>query len=154
MPVFQDLLAKIKKMSSVPGAFFKAGLKKIAGLIPKNAADSLRKLFQEKRRLIIILFLVFMALFLLGLVSILLVMNNKEEVPAAEASRRTVIPPEELFLPNEPDFLPGVILEREPRRSWTAEDAAPFWQDPLRRGEESWRNRIESVIDEVLEEVP
>jgi hypothetical protein len=64
------------------------------------------------------------------------------------------IPPDELFLPEEPDFLPGVILEREQRDSWTAEDAEPYWYNPLEQGEEAWRERIEQVIDELLERVP
>jgi hypothetical protein len=65
-----------------------------------------------------------------------------------------VIPPEELFFPEEPDFLPGFIPERERREAWTTEDAAPFWYNPLEKDEEQWRNRIESVIDELLEHVP
>jgi hypothetical protein len=64
------------------------------------------------------------------------------------------IPPDELFFPEEPDFLPGVILERERRDSWTAEDAAPFWYNPLETGEEQWWDRVEAVIDELLEHVP
>lgn len=64
------------------------------------------------------------------------------------------IPPGELFLPEEPDFLPALILGRERRDAWTAEDAEPFWHNPLEGGEEQWRARIESVIDELLEHVP
>ena len=64
------------------------------------------------------------------------------------------IPPEELFLPDEPDYLPGVLLEREQRTSWTTEDASSYWQDPLKFGEEQWREKIEAAIDEFLERVP
>ncbi|GHV55009.1 hypothetical protein AGMMS49579_16790 [Spirochaetia bacterium] len=64
------------------------------------------------------------------------------------------IPPEDIFLPDEPDFLPGVIPGRERRDSWTAEDAEPFWYSPLENGEEQWRDRIESAIDDLLEHVP
>jgi hypothetical protein len=67
---------------------------------------------------------------------------------------RASIPSEELFLPEEPDFVPGVLLERERRTSWTANEAAPFWQNPLKDGEEKWRERIENVIDEFLEHIP
>jgi hypothetical protein len=75
--------------------------------------------------------------------------------PAADAfSPQTVIPGDELFLPEEPDFVPGVLLERERRGMWTAEDAAPWWQDPLKNGEEPWRGRIEMTVDELLERVP
>ena len=65
-----------------------------------------------------------------------------------------VIPPEEIFLPDEPDFLPGVLTEREQRTIWTGADAAPYWRDPLKYGEENWRKRVEAVIDELLENVP
>jgi hypothetical protein len=68
--------------------------------------------------------------------------------------RDAPIPPEELFLPGEPDFLPGVIPERERREFWTAEDAEPYWYNPLERGEEEWRNRIRAALDEFLEHVP
>jgi len=71
-------------------------------------------------------------------------------VPAA----RNLIPPEELFLPEEPDFVPGVILGRERRAEWTADDAEPWWQNPLAEGEEQWRSRIEGMIDEIMESVP
>ncbi|MDR3191450.1 MAG: hypothetical protein LBT87_00110 [Treponema sp.] len=69
-------------------------------------------------------------------------------------TRDAPIPPEELFLPDEPDFLPGVIPERERRDIWTAEDAEPYWYNPLEGGEETWRNRIRSALDEFLERVP
>jgi hypothetical protein len=76
--------------------------------------------------------------------------------PAARAGmfKPAPIPPEELFLPEEPDFLPGVILEREQRDAWTAEDAEPYWYNPLEQGEEEWRERVEQVIDGLLERVP
>jgi hypothetical protein len=47
-----------------------------------------------------------------------------------------------------------VLLEREPRDSWTEEDARPFWTDPMEGSEELWRKRIESGIDSLLEQVP
>jgi hypothetical protein len=64
------------------------------------------------------------------------------------------IPPEDLFLPEEPDFLPPVILERERREAWTEEDAEPFWYNPLEDGEEEWRELVEKLIDDLLERVP
>ncbi|MCL2208950.1 MAG: hypothetical protein FWB89_02185 [Treponema sp.] len=64
------------------------------------------------------------------------------------------IPAEELFLPDEPDFLPGVILERERRTSWTEDDAAEYWQDPLKNGEQQWRDKMEAAVDEFLERIP
>jgi hypothetical protein len=73
--------------------------------------------------------------------------------PAAEITTRR-IPAEDLFLPDEPDFVPGVILEREKRTQWTPDDAMPWWQDPLKDGEQEWRDRIEKTVDEIMENVP
>ena len=64
------------------------------------------------------------------------------------------IPAEDLFLPDEPDYIPGVLLKRDRRSNWTEENAMEFWQDPLKDGEEQWREKIESSIDDYLERVP
>ena len=69
-------------------------------------------------------------------------------------AHRDLIPPEELFLPDEPDFIPGVMLGRERREEWTAEDAEPWWRNPLADGEEHWRLGIERIVDEIMESVP
>ena len=74
-------------------------------------------------------------------------------LPASNAVSRR-IPAEDLFLPDEPDFVPGVILEREKRTQWTADDAMPWWQDPLKDGEQEWRDLIEKTVDEIMENVP
>jgi len=80
--------------------------------------------------------------------------TGKGGAAAGAALRQGVIPADDLFLPDEPDFVPGILLEREQRAVWTADDAAPLWQDPLRNGEEPWRDRIERTIDEIMESVP
>jgi hypothetical protein len=74
------------------------------------------------------------------------------ETPALPENRAFL--PEDFFLPYEPDFVPDVLLEREPRNGWTEEDARPFWTDPLKGNEEAWRKRIESGVDGILEQVP
>jgi hypothetical protein len=63
------------------------------------------------------------------------------------------IPDEEFFVPDEPDFLPPVILYREPREHWTGEDAAPFWTDPAAI-DNDWGNKVEKYVDKLLEGVP
>ena len=73
---------------------------------------------------------------------------------ADEAFLNETRPGAEFFLPYEPDFVPDVLLEREPRDGWTEEDARPFWTDPLPGNERFWRRRIESGIDSLLEQVP
>ena len=97
------------------------------------------------------------AVFLLTFSVILSFQNSSGKNDPLDAQRtrfNLAIPAEELFLPDEPDFLPGVLLERERRTAWTEEDAIEYWQDPLRQGEEQWRQKIEAAIDEFLERVP
>jgi len=114
----------------------------------------------QKRQLAIVCTGVFALLLTLSVIISLTNKSEKEE--AAEANRYMInlfdqnlpIPATELFLPDEPDFVPGVILERERRTSWTEEDAAEYWQDPLRFGEEQWREKIEAAIDNYLERIP
>ncbi|MDR3174039.1 MAG: hypothetical protein LBU19_07305 [Treponema sp.] len=98
---------------------------------------------------------------LVGLVLVLLILpviiatgRPAAKQPVAAVFRSVTIPPEDLFLPEEPDVLPPVILEREQRDAWTLDDAAPYWYDPLESGEAEWRERVEQVIDDLLERVP
>jgi cytoskeletal protein RodZ len=109
--------------------------------------------------------LFFVCLGLLGILLVILIsipriVQHTPKIPA-DSSRKlesTVAPlsaPEEEFFPaDEPNFLPEVLLEQEPRTSWTAEDASPFWRDPMTGDPEIWRRRIEMAIDELLEGVP
>jgi hypothetical protein len=80
--------------------------------------------------------------------------QSRSVEPQRTVNRLNAIPPQELFLPDEPDFIPGVVLERERRLSWTEQDASEYWQDPLRDGEEPWRERIEEAISEFMERIP
>jgi hypothetical protein len=97
---------------------------------------------------------VILALFIIGAS---LMSKEKSVKPAALPASSAMsqrIPAEDLFLPDEPDFVPGVILEREKRTRWTADDAMPWWQDPLKDGEQEWRDQIEKTVDEIMESVP
>jgi hypothetical protein len=97
---------------------------------------------------------------LLWLIILVLVIHHNANLKS-NSSRELInafkplsIPPEDLFPPDEPDFLPDILLEREPRNPWTAEDVRPFWKDPLHEEPEPWREEIKTVIDELLEGVP
>ena len=118
--------------------------------------DALSKLTgEEKRRLLFICTAGFILVLTLSVVFSLSKDGGGELSAESErAGIMAVIPPEELFLPDEPDFLPGVLLEREQRLIWTEQDAMEYWQDPLRYGEEQWREKIETAVDEILERVP
>ena len=108
---------------------------------------------EQKKRLAITGTIVFAAVLT---ISVLISMGSgKESIPESESvTVYPSIPAQELFLPDEPDFIPAVLLEREQRTVWNEQDAAVYWQDPLRFGEEMWRERIEAAVDELLERVP
>jgi hypothetical protein len=111
---------------------------------------------EQKRQLIIICTVIFVVLLTLSVI-IPMIGSGTTEEKLTEPDRMFIsvpIPGEELFLPDEPDYIPGVLLERERRLSWTDEDASEHWQDPLKYGEEQWREKIEASIDEFLERVP
>jgi hypothetical protein len=115
------------------------------------------KKLSDKEKLLIVYVCTAGVVVFLTLSVIMSLRNSREEKKSAEPERLRVnlpIPAEDLFLPDEPDFVPEVLLERGRRSSWTEQDAAEYWQDPLRFGEEQWRERIEAVIDEFLERVP
>ncbi|GHU08895.1 hypothetical protein FACS1894151_05630 [Spirochaetia bacterium] len=92
------------------------------------------------------------------LICIIVLLLNLGHAPAADTLSAEFaplpVPPEELFLSDEPDFVPGVLLEREPRAYWTAEDALPYWTDPLDKGSGYYLTEIESIIDGIMETVP
>ena len=75
-------------------------------------------------------------------------------VDTSDILPRKTLPADDFYLPYEPNFVPDVLLEREPKDGWTEEDARPFWTDPLKGNEEFWRKRIESGINSLLERVP
>jgi len=109
----------------------------------------------QKRRLAVICTVVFAVILTLSvIISLSGAEKDKERGGAERLTVLTPIPAEDLFYPDEPDYVPDVILEREKRTAWTEEDAAEYWQDPLRGGEEKWREKIEESIDEFLEHVP
>ena len=117
----------------------------------------LERIPQEWRRFVLPAAVGVLALLLLVFIAVLLPERGAgqgEASPGYNTPVRELIPPDDLFLPNEPDFMPGVMPGRERRSEWTAEDVEPFWQDPLENGEEPWRNRIEKTIDEIMESVP
>ncbi|MDR2403507.1 MAG: hypothetical protein LBD78_05710 [Spirochaetaceae bacterium] len=112
---------------------------------------------RHKRGLIFLSVLV-LALLVTFLVVVLVNRSSRRvSAPGDEISKTfqpSPIPAEELFLPGEPDFLPGVVLERERREGWTAEDAAPFWTDPMNAGPEGYVDSIRGVVDEMMERIP
>jgi hypothetical protein len=132
----------------------------LAGFRAKTA-DIVQSGWTNHRKAFLLGLVAFLLLVLLALIGVLLVMNYSnaaaERAAARELSdtfRPMSIPPEDLFLPGEPDFLPEVLLEKEKQSTWTGEDARPFWEDPLQDDPDRWRDRVETVIDRLMERVP
>ncbi|MDR3167357.1 MAG: hypothetical protein LBT93_05390 [Treponema sp.] len=128
-----------------------------------------RKLIREKapeffqtRRSIVLLSLGGLALVLiLGFLAAFMIQNHARTVRTRAAARELVdsfkpltIPPEDFFLPEEPDLLPEFLPERFPRDIWTADDARPYWTDPLEGNARLWRDRFGSAVDDLLEGIP
>jgi hypothetical protein len=86
--------------------------------------------------------------------------EKTDYVPAAEKPKVSAppafpagisIPTEELFFPDEPDFVPEFLLEREPRVSWSLEDIRQYWRVPFDSG--SWSSAIKTTVDALMENV-
>jgi len=140
-------------------AGFPKGLVALLSQTQSAVDGGLEKMPSRRRKPILIATAAVLAVLLLVFVGVSIprdAHNAWEAPPPARdiAAQRGLIPPEELFLPDEPDFVPGVLLGREQRSEWTAEDAEPWWQNPLAGGEEQWRIRIERMVDEIMESVP
>ena len=73
------------------------------------------------------------------------------ELPSAYT--RKVVEEGDIFLPEEPDFLPDALLPRERRPSWTVEDARPYWTNPADAGKAFWLENAEKTIDTLLENI-
>jgi hypothetical protein len=137
----------------------RTALEELRGRLRLVVDQLVEKVPPEKRRLVLTASVGFCAVFALvfagtALGKAAMTGDKGREGAAATPVRQGIIPPDDLFLPDEPDFVPGILLEREQRAVWTADDAAPLWQDPLRNGEEPWRDRVERTIDEIMESVP
>jgi len=125
---------------------------KLEGLKQTRLLDRLR----ADRRIFLTVVIgipVILALFITGASLVSKDASEPKALPVSSVTARR-IPSEDLFLPDEPDFVPGVILEREKRTQWTADNAMPWWQDPLKDGEQEWRDQIEKTVDDIMESVP
>ena len=128
----------------------------------KNLLEKARDLLGKQRKLILmgagVLAMLLAALIIIPFAVRQVHDNAKVPSNSSRKSENTLAPlsihQEEFFLPDEPDFLPEVLLEQEPRTRWTPEDIRPFWRDLTQEDPEKWRERIETVIDELLKGVP
>ena len=136
---------------NIPGKIKSLKIKSlIDNIIDKIIDNILNKIPKEKRMLVITGFGVIVFLIIcLVFISI----SGRQRSPEPQMiTNYALIPHDELFYPAEPDFVPRLLLEREPRGHWTADDLMPFWLDPRQR-EDEWREAARVVIDRFMEGV-
>jgi hypothetical protein len=120
--------------------------------LPKNISGiSLKSLLRDKKWVLLILGCV--ALILILSIAGLALGGAPNAAAISVSGRPPVIPSEELFLPEEPDFLPEIMLDRERKEYWSSGDIDSYWKDPKEMGEELWKDELGSVIDRLLEVV-
>jgi hypothetical protein len=118
---------------------------KIAALVVQKRTK------KEKSR--ILLGITGMGAVVLVAVVITIVLSMADRPLEPETRYNGAVPDEEFFLPDEPDFLPPVILFRERKDRWTDGDAAPYWTDPAAFGGD-WDEKVENYVDTLLEGIP
>jgi hypothetical protein len=147
---------KIKTAPARAGEFFKGFPEKLGDFLNKKVrplADRLISHIPRGKQKPLLFCLGGIAVLLICFIAAMLARGVRRPVENGEAVELT-IPSEDLFFPGEPDFVPSLLLEREPRRFWTPDDVAPFWKDPGDLGRDQWMKEMELVIDKLMEEVP
>ena len=148
-----ELLNKfIEALRAFPAALGKI-CANLSGKIDPLADRLLGRFPEEKRRPILFAFggLVVL-LFILIISTVVIHAGRPKKGDAVEMSAGPRIPPEELFIPTEPDFLPEFLLEREQRSSWSLDDIRPYWKSP--GNQELWQDEIKTAVDKLMEAVP
>jgi len=117
----------------------------------KDPAPTAARAAPERRQII---FFGLCSLLVVSIViaAIIIALNPRQPSPAAANIPPGGIPPEELFIPDEPDFIPDFLLDREPRHFWSVDDIRPFWRSPGNPA--IWQDMIHSAVDELMESVP
>lgn len=137
----EDFLDRIKELPEIIGDFFGSLGDRILRIIP-----------EEKRKpALICAGATIFALIVVFIVS--LALRPKAQIVETEIPF-LAISSDELFIPAEPDFLPGYLFEYEPKPGWTVDDAEPFWANPAQSGSELWLEEMSAAIDKILENVP
>ena len=106
----------------------------------------------ENKRLMVFVVGGLSALLLLLIITAVALNTRRPGAAAPDMRAVHLIPPEELFIPDEPDFVPDFLLEREPRHFWSIDDIRPYWRSP--GNPEFWHNVIRTAVDELMENIP
>ena len=145
---------QLKETFQKAGAAFSGLVSRVLSLFQiRRVLDSFLGRFPVEKRRPILFGLGIAIVFIVLAVSFLALNSggrNREASP--EVVSGPLIPPEDLFLPGEPDFVPKFLIERPPRSFWTLDDIGPYWKDPERTGR--WQDEISSTVDKLMEGVP
>ncbi|MDR2481390.1 MAG: hypothetical protein LBD07_03740 [Spirochaetaceae bacterium] len=131
------------------------GLKFAVSNLTGSVFIRVKTLFSRKD--VLILIAVFAFLGVLSVVSTIIfvkVSQGGAKKPAAPLFRADKISGEDIFLPNEPDFLPEVLFEQEQKKQWTQDDAEQYWTDPREFGGELLQEKMSGIIDKIMERIP
>jgi hypothetical protein len=149
----KDLLKKSEEALKLLLPAVKNFLAQALKIISSQSDRFLSHIPEGKRRPILLCLGGLVALLLILLIATVATHSPKPKGdPSASMALGPHIPPEELFIPAEPDFVPDFLPRREPRQSWSVEDIRPFWRDPS--NEDFWREEVKSAVDKLLEGVP
>jgi len=149
----KDILGKatepIKAITAVLGKLFAEKAAPLASRL-RQAFASIQFTGEKKR----LMFFAVGGLAALLLVLVIAAAALSSQGPRERAPELSIhaIPPEELFIPAEPDFVPDFLLEREPRHFWSIEDIRPYWRTPA--NPDFWQEVVRSAVDELMENVP
>jgi hypothetical protein len=144
----------IKTVPARTGEFLKRLIEKLKDFVEEKAgppADRLLSRIPKEKRKPLFLCLGGIIVLLISLIVITLAAGGPQE---RQETVELTIPHEDLFFPGEPDFVPFLLLEREPHRFRTPDDIAPFWENPGNLGRDQWVKEMELVIDNLMENVP
>jgi len=130
-----------------------SGLKEIINGIPDRIKDVINNVGLNKRKPLLIGFGALAVLFLILIIAAGISSSRKKRMDSPDfVAGSLTIPPEELFIPAEPDFVPDFVFEREKRRFWSLEDIRPYWRIP--DSSDRWREEIKSAVDKLMEGIP
>lgn len=83
--------------------------------------------------------------------------DRKASAAARALSRSYTAEPithSELFVEDEPDFVPPYLYYRAPQTSWTPESVSQLWQKPDNKTIQDVRKAADDRISELLEAIP
>ena len=128
-------------------------IKEAFSVLLTRTKDVINNIGPNKKKPLLIGFGALAVLFLILIIAAGISSSRKKRMDSPDfVAGNLTIPPEELFIPAEPDFVPDFVFEREKRRFWSLEDIRPYWRIP--DSSDRWREEIKSAVDKLMEGIP